>query len=51
MGAVGGEFIVVVVEGVEVSDHVDDSGVIFCGISSLQSLESFPPGGGVFVAG
>jgi hypothetical protein len=31
---VGGEIIVVVVEGVEVSGHVDDGGVIFCGVSS-----------------
>jgi hypothetical protein len=33
VGAVGGEVIVVVVEGVEVSDHVDNGGVILGWIS------------------
>jgi hypothetical protein len=47
---VGGEIIVVVIESVEVSGHVDNGGVILGGVSPLQGLKSFPPGGGIFVA-
>ena len=41
---------VVVIESVEISDHVDDGGVILSGISSWEGLKSFPPGRGIFVA-
>jgi hypothetical protein len=51
VGVVGGEIIVVGIEGVEVSGHVDNGGVILGGVSPWQSLKSFPPGGGIFVAG
>jgi hypothetical protein len=50
MGAVGGEVIVVVVESVEISSHVDDGGVILGRISPWQGLKSFLLGGGIFVA-
>jgi hypothetical protein len=50
VGAVGGKVIVVVIESVEISGHVDDGGVILSRISSWQGLKSFPPGWGIFVA-
>jgi hypothetical protein len=50
VGAVGGKVIVVVIESVEISGHVDDGGVILGRISPRQGLKSFPPGGGIFVA-
>jgi hypothetical protein len=34
VGAVGGKVIIMVIEGVEISGHVDDGGVILSGISS-----------------
>jgi hypothetical protein len=50
VGAVGGKVIVVVIESVEISGHVDDGGVILSRISSWQGLKSFPLGRGIFVA-
>jgi hypothetical protein len=47
----GEKVIEVVVKGVEISGHVDYGRVIFIMISSRQSLESFPPSRGIFVAG
>jgi hypothetical protein len=50
VGAVGGKVVIVVIECVEISGHVDYGGVIFSRISSWQGLKSFPPGRGIFVA-
>jgi hypothetical protein len=47
----GGKVIILVIESVEVSSHIDDGGVILGRVSSRQGLKSFPPGGGIFVAG
>jgi hypothetical protein len=34
VGAVGGKVVIVVIESLEISDHVDDGGAILSGISS-----------------
>jgi hypothetical protein len=49
VGAVVGKVVIVVIEGVEISGHVDNGGVILSRISSWQGLKSFPPGRGIFV--
>jgi hypothetical protein len=51
VSAVGGKVIILVIESVKVSSHVDDGGVILGRVSPWQGPKSFPPGGGIFVAG
>lgn len=47
----GEKVVEVGVKGVEVSDHVNYGRVILIMVSPVQSLESFPPSGAIFVCG